>query len=643
MANQAGGAGAYRPDIDGLRAVAVGSVVAFHAFPNLVKGGFVGVDIFFVISGFLISRIIFQALEGDGFSYADFYERRIRRIFPALVAVCAATLLTGWYVLLPDEFERLGKHLAAGAFFISNAALWSESGYFDAAADSKPLLHLWSLAIEEQFYIVWPLVLGLVWRRKRGFLAVTLSIALVSFAINVATVGRDPVAAFYSPLSRFWELMLGGVLAYVSMHRPDLLRRHAAVRSWAGAALIGAGIFLLTKESAFPGYWALLPTVGACLSISAGPDAWFNRRILGSKLMVWVGLISYPLYLWHWPILVFAKMVKGFVLTPIERVEAIAAAVVLAYLTYRLLERRLRHAAGPRVPQGLGVAIAGIAAAGLIVFPGVLPSRLKTENIEQILAASYDWEYPPVAANGQSFGVLRYFTLPNRPGAFTVFLGDSNMEMYGPRVDRVIKDHPGTFNGAVLIGNQRECVLLREILTGGASCPQAVEKVRGILADASTHAVVIVGSWANYRAELAQPGNQQRLADFIRTAGHGKRLYLVLNIPNGDELAPTSMFTGSRLAQITPKPIASMQFDMSDFVRRFADINRALQRVAQLSGATIIDPVHHLCPGGECPLFGATGSPHYLDSAHLTRTYAAQAATYIDIALEPDPMSQGRP
>jgi peptidoglycan/LPS O-acetylase OafA/YrhL len=166
----------YRPDIDGLRAIAVVAVVAFHSFPNFFKGGFVGVDIFFVISGFLISGIIIDALERDRFSYLDFYIRRIRRIFPALIVVVASTLIVGWYVLLPDEFQRFGKHLAAGAGFAANFVLWEESGYFDVASDTKPFLHLWSLAIEEQFYILWPLILGLVWRRWRGLLLATLSI-----------------------------------------------------------------------------------------------------------------------------------------------------------------------------------------------------------------------------------------------------------------------------------------------------------------------------------------------------------------------------------------------------------------------------------------------------------------------------------
>ncbi|HEY3793828.1 MAG TPA: acyltransferase, partial [Bradyrhizobium sp.] len=333
----------YRPDIDGLRAIAVGSVVAFHAFPNFFKGGFVGVDIFFVISGYLISGIIVDAVERNRFSYLDFYIRRIRRIFPALVVVIAATLFVGWYVLLPDEFERLGKHLLAGAGFATNLVLWGEAGYFDVSSDTKPLLHLWSLAIEEQFYILWPLILGPVWRRKRGLLIATLSIAAISFAYNVISVVHHPVAAFYSPLARFWELMLGGVLAYLVRQKGEWLAHFRTPRAAGGLLLIGVSVFALNREFAFPGYWALLPTVGAFLVISAGFTNWISRYVLGNRLMVGIGLISYPLYLWHWPILVFAKIVKGGLLTPTDRVAAIAASVALAFLTYRFVEYPIRH------------------------------------------------------------------------------------------------------------------------------------------------------------------------------------------------------------------------------------------------------------------------------------------------------------
>ncbi|RYZ08074.1 MAG: acyltransferase, partial [Comamonadaceae bacterium] len=259
----------YRRDIDGLRAIAVVSVLGFHAFPQWIKGGFVGVDIFFVISGFLIGTIILGSLQGSGFSYREFYARRITRIFPALLLVLAASLAFGWYALLPGEWQQLGKHVAAGAGFVSNFAFWSEAGYFDNAGETKPLLHLWSLAIEEQFYIVWPLVLGLAWRRKWPMLGVIGGLAFASFLLGVGTVHGHRTAAFYSPVPRFWELMLGGVLAYLRLHRPQRLSRGREAQALVGIVFLALGLLAIRGNKAFPGWWALLPTLGAFFCIAA--------------------------------------------------------------------------------------------------------------------------------------------------------------------------------------------------------------------------------------------------------------------------------------------------------------------------------------------------------------------------------------
>ena len=207
----------YRPDIDGLRAVAVLSVVAFHAFPEFVPGGFVGVDIFFVISGFLISGIIFEGLDTGTFSLAEFYRRRVRRIFPALTIVLLACLVAGWFTLLPDEYEQLAEHTVAGAGFLSNVELWKEAGYFDTSSDHKPLLHLWSLGIEEQFYLVWPACLLLLWKRKRNVMGAVALLAALSFGINVLRVHAHTSSTFYLPVTRFWELLLGCLLAHYTL------------------------------------------------------------------------------------------------------------------------------------------------------------------------------------------------------------------------------------------------------------------------------------------------------------------------------------------------------------------------------------------------------------------------------------------
>ena len=210
---------AYRPDIDGLRAVAVLLVVGYHAFPYWLNGGFIGVDIFFVISGFLISSIIFQDLGAGSFRFTDFYGRRIRRIFPALIIVVAACLVAGWFVLLAGEYEQLGKHVAGGAGFIANFLLWNESNYFDNAAETKPLLHLWSLGVEEQFYIIWPLLLWLAWKRNFNARTMTAFIVIMSFALTIAQARTDMVAAFYSPATRFWESLCGALLANPNWNR----------------------------------------------------------------------------------------------------------------------------------------------------------------------------------------------------------------------------------------------------------------------------------------------------------------------------------------------------------------------------------------------------------------------------------------
>ncbi|MEW5851748.1 MAG: acyltransferase family protein [Myxococcota bacterium] len=350
----------YRADIDGLRAVAVLGVVGFHAFPGWVQGGYVGVDVFFVISGYLISTIILGGLRAGTFSFATFYARRIKRIFPALLLVLCACLAFSWFALFTDEYRQLGKHVAGGAGFVANLILRNEAGYFDNAADTKPLMHLWSLGIEEQFYFIWPLLLFLAWRRGLHPLVMVLAVAAVSFALNIRGVGRDAVGTFYSPQTRFWELLVGAVLAQVTLQHANVAQppgrqslgdlwgpspdeRLGNLKSVLGCSLIAAGMLLLTRARAFPGGWALLPTLGAFFVISAGPRAWLNRVVLSHPLMVWVGLISFPLYLWHWPLLSLAHIIVPSKPSVALRLGAILASFILAWLTYRLLEQPIRH------------------------------------------------------------------------------------------------------------------------------------------------------------------------------------------------------------------------------------------------------------------------------------------------------------
>jgi len=343
----------YRPDIDGLRAIAVLAVVSFHFFPEWVGGGFIGVDIFFVISGFLISSIIHKELEHHTFSFVDFYSRRVRRIFPALILVLLSCLTLGWCFLLADEYKQLGQHVFAGSGFASNLMLWSESGYFDNASETKPLLHLWSLGIEEQFYFIWPLLLWVLYKKKHNVFLITILIAIASFIANIYLVGNNPVADFYSPMTRFWELMIGAIVAYLLFYKPQNLIRWSGrginnggifneVLSGVGLCLLASALLLLTKESSFPGWWALLPTLGAAFLILGGEAAWVNSRILSNHFLVWVGLISFPLYLWHWTLLSIIRIIDGEAPTVSWRLAIVALSITLAWLTYQLIEKPIR-------------------------------------------------------------------------------------------------------------------------------------------------------------------------------------------------------------------------------------------------------------------------------------------------------------
>lgn len=401
---------AYRPDIDGLRALAVLAVVVYHFFPSALPGGFVGVDIFFVISGYLISQIIIGGLEKNSFSFSGFYARRIRRIYPALIVVVGASLAFGWTALFSAEYTQLGKHAVAGAAFVSNVVLWSESGYFDKAAIAKPLLHLWSLGVEEQFYIFWPMTLWLAWRLRFNLLLVATSVAMLSFGANVITTFQSSAAAFYWPFTRFWELMMGAMLAYGAIHRrsgsTDEVRRagHIPDHPWVAslASVVGGGLIVLgivfVRDKNFPGWQALIPTAGTALLIFAGPRGPANRIVLSSAPMVALGLISYPLYLWHWPLLSFSRIVHGE-LGAAMKGTLLVTGVILACLTYRLIERPVKLA--PRRTSVTLLLVALMTAVGGVGLLVMVKKSLEDRAVVHANIPLERWDvdrYPPFTA-----------------------------------------------------------------------------------------------------------------------------------------------------------------------------------------------------------------------------------------------------
>jgi peptidoglycan/LPS O-acetylase OafA/YrhL len=371
----------YRRDIDGLRAIAVLFVIVFHAFPKIVPGGFSGVDIFFVISGYLITGIILRELASNTFSIANFYLRRIRRIFPALLTVLLFTVSLGWFFFLPNELISLGRNVYAGALFAPNLMLLSEVGYFDTAAQLKPLLHLWSLGIEEQFYAALPPFLVFIARRKSNLPLSIAGLAIGSFVLNLVFVKSNPAATFYLPVTRAWELLVGSFLAVPQISKALQPRAEldANIRATFGVILIGIGAAMLNQRMPYPGWGALLPVIGTALLIVA-QTASFNQTVLSSTVLVFIGLISYPIYLWHWPLLSFVDILFDNPTTPIVRSTIIILSIVFAYITFRYIEIPLRTG-GFRLIKVAGLSTAMI----LLCFSGIIivgeagfPSRLST-------------------------------------------------------------------------------------------------------------------------------------------------------------------------------------------------------------------------------------------------------------------------
>lgn len=359
----------YRSDIDGLRAVAVVSVILFHL--NYLRGGFVGVDVFFVISGFLITSILMTELREGRFSLGGFYERRIRRIAPALFVVFAASAFLGYKYLLPGEFAEFARSLLAAVLSASNIFFWSQAGYFDTLSSTKPLLHTWSLAVEEQFYLLFPLLLALLYRIARARLTlILLSITAISFGLSIYLTPRFPDFAFYWPVTRAWELSIGSLLVLVDLPR----LRHSVLRNLAaGAGLVMIIIAVLTYTSStpFPGVAALLPCLGAALVIASGAHGpTIVGRLLSYKPILFTGLISYSLYLWHWPVIVFAA--HGMPMTEglprrLGKAAIFAVSYTLATISWRFVERPFRRARPGSIRRNVFVSV-GCATTLIIAF-----------------------------------------------------------------------------------------------------------------------------------------------------------------------------------------------------------------------------------------------------------------------------------
>jgi peptidoglycan/LPS O-acetylase OafA/YrhL len=645
----------YRPDIDGLRAVAVGLVVLFHAWPKWLRSGFIGVDVFFVISGFLITSIILKDLKQGNFTIRGFYVRRIRRIFPALITVVLAVLAFGWYVLLQQEFSQLGKHVAAAAAFVSNLVLWSEAGYWDNESVTKPLLHLWSLGVEEQFYLVWPIAMALCFRVRFGILAFLALTLAGSFLYGFHATYKHPAEAYFSPVTRFWELASGGLVAYAMTKRHPLLPKPWLV-SAVGLVLLVLGAVLIKGQADFPGAWALLPVLGTCALIAAGNESFINRRLLGNRPMVLIGLVSYPFYLWHWPLLSFGYIIEGEKPDPLMKMALVLAALALAFLTYHLVERPVQKAPNRRrAIQGLVAAMACFGVLGVTVKAGMLQERMPSNAVARYMGALNDLGFPDPAMKPLRYKGSLFQQLEGQGRGTTVLIGDSVMEQYAPLVAQGLRE--ARFDRRrVIFATQGGCPPIEGAVRlprlRYPTCTTTVSDAWRLAASSEVDTVVVAASWYGYFADWqkdvqmpvdgalqtfpARPAQQAAYAtlqqSIARLRDAGKRVYLILQPPSGNLFDPRSMITGSRFGEM--KPRTDMEpFRVARFYRDNAAPRRRLLQIAQETGAIPVDPVDTICKDGICPTVNAAGEPIYTDPVHMRPFYVRSVVRYLDAPL----------
>jgi peptidoglycan/LPS O-acetylase OafA/YrhL len=630
----------YRPDLDGLRALAVLLVIFYHYRVPGFAGGYVGVDVFFVISGFLITSLIQQEIGEGRFTLLHFYERRIRRIFPALTPLFLVAGIAGYLQLFPEALKRFGESLGAVSLFLSNFEFWRETGYFSEVADQKPLLHTWSLAVEEQFYLLYPpLMIAFAPYRRNWRLNAFLIISALSLVWGIWASFNAPLAGFYLFPSRIWELLIGAVIAIGAF--PIVSSRFASTTLAAsGLAMLSYAAVLYTPDTPFPGFAALLPCIGAGLIIYAGmgsPPA--INKALSVRPVVFIGLISYSLYLWHWPIYVFAKYHLQRDLFPPEIVALIAVSIGIATLSWRYVEMpfRLGYSAPSRRVLFIQAAsvTAVLAACGTALYASNgLPQRY-TPEMQALLAPEIETHSPSCHKGIEKTSAGPMCTL-GRPGQMISFLvwGDSHARALGPAVDAVAD----RYGSAGLFAPMAACPPLLGVRWPNLrsdSCRHHNDMVLGFLQERTVDTVILAAHWiwyaegteylvANQSAVLFRDGETKELSIeenhrvFARSlqrtidALHGKvrRIVIVWPVPEVGLAVPTAL---------TFRHLRGLSEEIGPTLTQYEVRNaEVLSDFAGLSSVEFVYPHEILCTALQCAV-ARDGRPFYFDSEHLSQ------------------------
>ena len=629
----------YRREIDGLRAVAVLPVILFHAGFPLFGGGFVGVDVFFVISGFLITGIIVEEMRHGRFSLLNFYERRARRILPALFLVMAASLPAAWMLLSPKDLQDFAQSLVAIGLFASNFLFWQESGYFDAEAELKPMLHTWSLAVEEQYYVIFPLMILVCWRLGPARLfALLATLAAASLALSQWQVQTQPITAFFLLPSRAWQLLLGAMVAFAFAYRvsrADLVGRNLIAAEALGAlglAMILWPVFAYDDRTPFPGLNALAPSVGTALVLAFSAPQTVVGRLLGLPAFVGVGLISYSAYLWHQPLFAFTRHATLGEVSPLVMAALSALALGLAWLSWRFVERpfRARGVVGRRAV--LAFAMSGVAAFGAVGLVGHLRSDqitgIRLAGVDPALRESFRTKDQLVDSRSE---LLR----PFKAAADTPFGADPATRRVLILGDSVANDLYGAamINAALFDGvefrrlplddlcmPQFERVLRGDVSgprdTGDANrdCLDEALRLRDSAQFAEADVLVLSAFWRR-RSTVTPHLGALRLAETL--AGQGRRVKLVglVEMKDASSAAFVALREGMDARQANGFAWRTLRRAAIDPANEDA---RALAE--RLPGVDYVDKLALFCdPVTEsCLLFGDDGQLMFSDSHHIS-------------------------
>lgn len=601
----------YRNDIDGLRAAAIVPILLFHAGVSTLHGGFVGVDIFFVISGFLITSIITRELDAGEFSIATFYKRRAVRILPALALMLLGTLIAGKFLLLAVELRDLGRSAAAAMAFVANIHFWLTVDYFDSGSETKLLLHTWSLGVEEQFYIFYPFFVLLMHRWFPRYIKIVVVLATVlSFALSMYFSRTEPTAAFYLIPMRAWELGIGALIALNVL--PNIASKHARnVAAVIGAALVLLAVFKIRPDYAFPAPWALVPCIGAALLIAYGRDA-VTARMLAWKPVRAVGLISYSLYLWHWPIITLYRLNHGMEISTGGKVLVVALSFAAATVSYFLVEqpflRRHRQTRSRPVLIAGGVAVASVAGASLLVSSQAAAIVQHPAAVD--LVGSYaDYRTKPqhpyqfrggtcFASEGQQYDRARCLTL--RTGQPNVIvMGDSHAAQYWraialrfPQVNVVQATASGCRPTLAFKGRDRCVSVMKLVLNDIVRRPDVV-------------GVVLAGRWRG-----------SEVASLIDTVSYLRKLGLAVTV-----IGPTTEYSVDMPRVLARSMLAGDPSRISALLKRSRfDLDRRMKPLVENAGGQYLSETDIECPKGKCQLFDGDGGPYHFDYGHLTFT-----------------------